>query len=81
MSLLNTVKLQNVADKILILVLLCLFFQNTNATQNKNDLYVCVRWTWKGDVFERKVICLEWKPLDCSNRMYPEICRTEGVKK
>ena len=21
----------------------------------------CVRWTWSGDVYNRKVICLEWK--------------------
>jgi hypothetical protein len=21
----------------------------------------CVRWTWSGDVYSRKVICLEWR--------------------
>ena len=21
----------------------------------------CVRWTWSGDVYNRKVICLEWR--------------------
>jgi hypothetical protein len=21
----------------------------------------CIRWTWSGDVFDRKVICLEWR--------------------
>ena len=26
--------------------------------------YVCVRWAWTGDVFERKVYCLEWKKVD-----------------
>jgi hypothetical protein len=26
--------------------------------------WVCVRWTWTGDVFNRKVICLEWKKRD-----------------
>jgi len=20
----------------------------------------CVRWTWSGDVYNRKVVCLEW---------------------
>jgi hypothetical protein len=20
----------------------------------------CVRWTWTGDVFNRKVVCVEW---------------------
>jgi len=23
--------------------------------------YECVRWTWTGDVYNRKVICLEWR--------------------
>jgi len=22
--------------------------------------YECVRWTWSGDVYNRKVVCLEW---------------------
>jgi hypothetical protein len=21
----------------------------------------CIRWTWSGDVYSRKVICLEWR--------------------
>lgn len=21
----------------------------------------CIRWTWNGDVYNRKVICLEWR--------------------
>ena len=21
----------------------------------------CVRWSWTGDVYDRKVVCLEWK--------------------
>ena len=24
----------------------------------------CVRWTWYGDVYNRVVICLEWKDKD-----------------
>jgi len=24
----------------------------------------CVRWTWTGDVYNRKVICLEWRDRD-----------------
>jgi len=23
--------------------------------------YECVRWIWYGDVYERKVYCLEWR--------------------
>lgn len=26
--------------------------------------YVCVKWAWTGDVYNRKVYCLEWKKLD-----------------
>jgi hypothetical protein len=24
----------------------------------------CVRWTWTGDVYARKVVCLEWRDKD-----------------
>jgi hypothetical protein len=27
----------------------------------KPDEYECVRWAWTGDVYNRKVICLEWR--------------------
>jgi len=23
--------------------------------------YECVRWTWSGDVYNRKVVCLQWR--------------------
>jgi hypothetical protein len=26
--------------------------------------YRCVRWTWTGDVFNRKVYCLEWRKVE-----------------
>lgn len=26
--------------------------------------YECVRWTWTGDVYNRKVVCLEWRKKD-----------------
>jgi len=26
--------------------------------------YICVRWAWEGDVFERRVYCLEWKRVE-----------------
>ena len=29
----------------------------------------CVRWTWTGDVYERRVICLEWRKRE--NRWIP----------
>ena len=36
----------------------------------------CVRWIWSGDVYNRKIVCLEWKIKDCSNRLYPYICKS-----
>lgn len=29
----------------------------------------CVRWSWTGDVYERRVICLEWRKRE--NRWIP----------
>ena len=26
--------------------------------------YECVRWAWSGDVYNRKVVCLEWRDRD-----------------
>jgi len=26
--------------------------------------YRCIRWTWTGDVFNRIVVCLEWKKVE-----------------
>jgi hypothetical protein len=37
--------------------------------------YECVRWTWTGDVYNRKVVCLEWRKQDCSNRLHKIICK------
>ena len=43
-----------------------------NATTNE-----CVKWTWSGDVYSRKVTCMEWRKKDCSNRLHKEICKRE----
>jgi hypothetical protein len=24
----------------------------------------CIRWVWSGDVYSRKVVCLEWRKKD-----------------
>jgi len=29
---------------------------------------VCVRWTWEGPVYNRKVTCLEWKKTNPSDK-------------
>ena len=26
--------------------------------------FVCVKWAWTGDVFDRKVYCLKWEKVD-----------------
>jgi hypothetical protein len=26
--------------------------------------YRCVKWVWVGDVYNRKVYCIEWKKVD-----------------
>jgi len=26
--------------------------------------YRCIRWAWTGDVYSRKVYCLEWKKVE-----------------
>ena len=28
----------------------------------------CVRWTWTGDVYNRKVVCLEWRDRDAPRK-------------
>ena len=44
---------------------------------NSPETYRCLKWTWRGDVYERKVYCLEWVKKDCSKRLYKEICSKE----
>jgi hypothetical protein len=43
----------------------------------KDESVKCVRWGWTGDVFERRVYCIEWAKKDCSNRLHKEICKRE----
>lgn len=57
-----------------------LVFVSTAKDVKKDEVLVCVRWAWTGNVFERKVYCLEWAKKDCTNRMYKSICRMEGEK-
>jgi len=45
------------------LVLLLLAFAPAEAARLE-----CVRWTWTGDVFERKVVCLEWRDRDAPKK-------------
>jgi len=54
-----------------------LLTQNPVPNPTSPELYRCVKWTWRGDVYERKVYCLEWVKKDCSKRLYKEICSKE----
>ena len=49
----------------------------TYSAAGKDETLKCVRWGWTGDVYERKVYCLEWVKKDCSQRLHKEICKQE----
>jgi hypothetical protein len=66
-------------------IILCLIILTASAEIKENskkpelsEVWVCGRWTWTGDVFNRKVYCLEWAKKDCSNRLHKEICKHGG---
>ena len=45
------------------LVLLLLVFAPAEAARME-----CVRWTWTGDVYNRQVVCLEWRDRDAPRK-------------
>jgi hypothetical protein len=45
--------------KALLVILLISF-----PVSSKEEKYRCVRWAWTGDVYNRKVVCLEWKKVE-----------------
>ena len=62
----------------LIVFIICLIILSASAEKTKKDeTSKCVRWGWTGDVYERKVYCIEWVKKDCSNRLHKEICKQE----
>jgi hypothetical protein len=62
--------------KLLLVSLLSTFLLvSTEQKDNKDTTFICERWQWTGDVFERKVYCVKWIKKDCSNRMYKELCK------
>jgi len=36
----------------------------TAVPPSKPVKYICVRWAWTGDVFNRVVYCLKWEKVD-----------------
>jgi hypothetical protein len=62
-------------------IILTLLITLTASSKEKSDestVWVCGRWAWTGDVFNRKVYCLEWAKRDCSNRLHKDICKSGG---
>jgi len=44
----------------------------------KDQAWACVRWQWTSSPVDGRVTCVEWAVKDCSNRLYPEICKRGG---
>ncbi len=69
----------------IIIFLLCLTILNASANKigkDQNfDRVKCTKWTWSGYMENKRVICLKWEPVDCSNRLHINICNLEGIKK
>ena len=61
------------------LLLLLSVVASSEVTRLKKDEFcVCVRWQWTTTPFEGKVNCVAWAKKDCSNRLYPEVCKKGG---
>lgn len=43
--------------------MLVIFLSASQAASDKTE-YRCTRWKWTGDVYNRKVICLEWQKVE-----------------
>jgi hypothetical protein len=61
-------------------IILCLIILTASAEikespKKPDEVWACARWMWTGDVFERKVYCVEWVIKDCSNRLHVDICK------
>ena len=44
----------------------------------KDEKWVCSQWQWSGDVYNRKVYCVQWVKRDCSTQMYKDMCKYGG---
>jgi len=61
-----------------ILSILCLIILTASAEKKEESVDVCIKWRWMGDVYDRKVQCIEWAKKDCSQRLHKEICKAGG---
>ena len=48
----------------ILIVLVCFMLPSLALPPNLAARWECVRWTWHGDVYNRTVICLEWRDKD-----------------
>ena len=46
------------------MIFLSTLFATTLAALMSAVEYRCVRWAWTGDVYDRRVYCLEWKKVE-----------------
>ena len=65
------------ASLLLLLTMVVSSEENSNGLK-KDEVGVGVRWQWTSAPSEGKVNCVEWAKKDCSNRLYPEICKRGG---
>jgi hypothetical protein len=63
---------------ILLLLTMVVSSEEPNNGLKKDEVWVCVRWRWVQTALEQKVNCVEWAKKDCSNRLYPDICKRGG---
>ena len=52
--------------------------QQSSVPTKKDEALICIRWQWQSSAIDGKVICVEWAKKDCSNRLYPELCKKGG---
>ena len=53
----------SLGDALKWLLMLSMLFTLVASSKEKTE-YRCVRWAWTGDVYNRKVVCLEWQKVD-----------------
>jgi hypothetical protein len=66
-----------IASILLLLTMVVSSEEQSNGLK-KDEVWLCVRWQWATTPVEGKVNCVEWAKKDCSNRLYPEICKRGG---
>ena len=53
----------SLGDAVKWLLMSSILFTLVASSKDKAE-YRCVRWAWTGDVYNRKVVCLEWQKVD-----------------